>query len=94
MFILDFSWILVIYTVINIISFGLTIADKKRSINQDKRIRESYLLFWAIAFGAAGVMLAMFMVRHKTLKWPFFFGVPIALIQNLLVLWLIYINFF
>ncbi|MFH1667434.1 MAG: DUF1294 domain-containing protein [Candidatus Komeilibacteria bacterium] len=94
MFILDFSWILVVYAIINIISFSLTIADKKRSISNDKRIRESYLLFWAIAFGAAGVMLAMFLVRHKTLKWPFFFGVPIALIQNLLVLWLIYINFF
>jgi uncharacterized membrane protein YsdA (DUF1294 family) len=49
------------------------------------RIPEGLLFFMASAMGAAGVYLAMLTLRHKTRKWYFQIGIPLMIVQNLAV---------
>lgn len=88
-----FFILITIFLSINIFSFVLMLNDKTRSRKNDRRISEGVLLFCAICFGALGIFAGMFAFRHKTLKLMFVVGVPLALAQNLLVIYFLYLNF-
>jgi uncharacterized membrane protein YsdA (DUF1294 family) len=81
--------ILFIFSLINIFAFIYMGIDKARAISNKRRIKEAHLLFLAICFCAFGVLLGMLVFRHKIRKFYFFIGVPIALIENLSVLFVI-----
>jgi uncharacterized membrane protein YsdA (DUF1294 family) len=85
--------VLLIFVAINIFSFFLMLDDKKRARKEDRRISEGNLLFFAICFGALGIWLGMFVARHKTQKIIFILGVPLALLQNMLVCYFLYMQF-
>lgn len=53
--------------------------DKWRAKRGSSRIPEKTLLLLATFFGAAGALIAMQLVRHKTRKPKFRFGVPVLL---------------
>ncbi|PIT90593.1 MAG: DUF1294 domain-containing protein [Candidatus Komeilibacteria bacterium CG10_big_fil_rev_8_21_14_0_10_41_13] len=80
---------IIIFLIINIISFIYIALDKSRSIKNNDRTPEGVLFFLAICFGALGIWLGMYAFRHKIRKWYFVLGVPIILIQNILTVWLI-----
>lgn len=82
--------IILVVTLTNIFSFFLMLDDKKRARQEDRRISEGNLLFAAICFGAVGIWAGMFIARHKTQKLIFIIGVPLALLQNAAVLYLLY----
>ena len=86
-----FSLILFIYIIINLFSFSLMLSDKKKSRKDEMRISEGALLFAAICFGALGIWAGMYVSRHKTKKMIFVLGVPLALAQNLAVIYLLYL---
>lgn len=64
--------------------------DKKRAINGEFRIRESLFFILSLLGGALGAMLGMRYCRHKTKKPAFKILVPVFLLLNLSVLFLIY----
>lgn len=72
-------------TAINIYGFAIILIDKRLAIHKKRRISEKTLFIAAIAGGAAGVWLSMFMNRHKTRKPKFRYGIPVILVLNLLV---------
>ncbi|MCD4705028.1 DUF1294 domain-containing protein [bacterium] len=82
--------IIAIIVLINIISFILMILDKRRSILKNYRIKESHLFFLAICFGSVGVFLAMHIIRHKNRKWYFNFGIPLLIIQQMIIIYGMY----
>lgn len=82
----------IIFLAINIFSFLLMLDDKKRARQDDRRISEGDLLFAAICFGALGIWIGMFVARHKTQKLIFILGVPLAFLQNLAIVYLLYLN--
>jgi uncharacterized membrane protein YsdA (DUF1294 family) len=82
--------ILLVLLVINIISFFVVVIDKEKSRRGSQRISEGALFFWAAFFGGIGIYLGMFTVRHKTRKWYFYLGIPLMVIQNLCLLFLLY----
>ena len=82
--------ILGIVLVINIISFFVVVLDKDSARDQQRRISEGVLFFWAIMFGGIGIYLGMFSARHKTRKWYFYFGIPLIIVQNICCLYLLY----
>ncbi|MFA6897162.1 MAG: DUF1294 domain-containing protein [Patescibacteria group bacterium] len=86
-----FLSMLFIYIIINIFSFSLMLSDKKKSRKDEMRISEGALLFAAICFGALGIWAGMYVSRHKTKKMIFVLGVPLALVQNLAVIYLLYL---
>ncbi len=81
-----------IFLVINTIAFLIMLVDKIKSRNNTaKRISEGTLFFLASAFAALGVYLGMFTFRHKTQKWYFLIGIPLLIIQNSALIYLIFI---
>jgi uncharacterized membrane protein YsdA (DUF1294 family) len=87
-----FLILVTVFLIINIFSFFLMLDDKARSRKNNRRVSEGSLLFCAICFGALGIFVGMFVARHKTLKLMFIVGVPLALAQNLLVIYFLYLN--
>jgi uncharacterized membrane protein YsdA (DUF1294 family) len=65
--------------------------DKRKSIrgNGQKRTPEGIIFFFAAAFGSIGVYLGMLTFRHKTKKWYFQIGIPLLILQNLTLLYLV-----
>ena len=75
---------------LNVIAFILTGLDKYKSVDGQSRIPEIYLFFWAAIFGSLGVLVGMFLFRHKIRKWYFPVGVGIILIQQVTLVVLIF----
>ena len=56
---------------LNILSFALMMADKRRAVQRRRRVSERTLFISAACFGALGGTLAMWIGRHKYRKWYF-----------------------
>ena len=63
--------------IINLDSFLLMRADKRRAQSGRRRIPEAALFLVAVLGGSPGVMLAMKRYRHKTLYTSFTVGMPL-----------------
>lgn len=79
-----------IYSTMNIAAFVYMGLDKTQAINKGRRIPEARLLFLSICFCALGVWLGMSFFRHKTRKIYFVIGIPLALAENISLMYLIY----
>lgn len=79
-------YLVILYLAVNLFALIAMYADKRKAINEERRIPEGKLLFWAIAFGALGVLFGMWWFRHKIRTWYFYLGVPLALVENIIVL--------
>ena len=75
---------------INLYSFIITVFDKRQAKNDKPRVSEASLFFMSICFGALGVLIGMKFSRHKTKKMKFIIGIPLALIQNIVLFIFIY----
>jgi uncharacterized membrane protein YsdA (DUF1294 family) len=80
-----------VLAIINILAFAVMAYDKRlsRKGGDQDRIPEGTLFFMASAMGALGVYLGMLTLRHKTRKWYFQIGIPLLIIQNLAMVYLI-----
>lgn len=66
--------------VMNICTFFLYGADKRRAVLHRWRIPERVLIGAALIGGSFGALLGMRFFRHKTRHPKFFIGVPLAII--------------
>lgn len=83
--------ILIIYFVlINLIGFVLMGIDKRRAIKRRWRIPERKLFWTALLFGSIGVLIGMYVFRHKTRHLSFAIGIPAILVIQLLALSLLF----
>lgn len=88
----SYHYYIAVFLLINLVSFSIVIIDKMRSVKQGtERISEGLLFFMAAAFGALGVYAGMFFSRHKTRKWYFLIGIPLLVIENISLAYLIYL---
>lgn len=83
-------WPLLLFGLVNLYAFFLMLDDKRKARRNQARTSEGDLLFAAICLGALGIYLGMFVARHKTQKLIFLVGVPLALLENLALLYLLY----
>lgn len=60
-----------LYLVASFVTFSLYAFDKAAARRGARRISERTLIFFALACGWPGALLAMQFLRHKTLKVPF-----------------------
>ena len=63
----------------NVLSFGLMGADKRRARKGRRRIRERTLWSVSALSGALGGLLGMAVFHHKTRHWRFRVGMPALL---------------
>jgi uncharacterized membrane protein YsdA (DUF1294 family) len=73
----------------NLITFLVTSYDKAIAGKRKRRIPEKNLMWMAALMGSVGVYAAMKIFRHKTKHAKFKYGVPILLVLNLLVVYLV-----
>lgn len=79
-------WYLLLYlSIINLASFITFFIDKRKSIKNKWRIKESSLHLLSFAGGIYGSIAAMILFRHKNKKLKFCIITVIALIFNLFI---------
>jgi len=81
---------LIYLIIISIISIVLTIYDKIRALNHQKRIPERTLLFLALIGGAFFMYITMLLIRHKTRHHTFMSVLPIMIVVHIFILYGIY----
>lgn len=74
----------------NVITFIMMAVDKYKSMHNQWRISEQALLTSAFVMGGLGSLAGSIIFRHKTKKWKFRILLPVALLFNLSVIFLIW----
>ena len=77
---------LIIFLLINIVTFFVYYADKRKAQRGQWRIPESSLLLLAFFGGAVGAFLAMIIFHHKTRKLKFRLLVPVFMVIQLFLI--------
>ena len=83
--------------VINIVTFLVYGIDKRKAMSQRKvktkqgysRISEATLLMLAVIGGSIGALLGMKIWHHKTMHKKFKFGLPLILLAQIALIYLI-----
>ena len=89
------KYILALYLiVINITAFAMMGIDKKRAKKHEWRIPEARLFGAAFIGGGTGAVLGMYFFRHKTKHWYFVVGMPLIMILNFAIIYLLAIYCF
>lgn len=70
---------------INAAGLLLMLIDKKRAAKNRWRIPEASLLTIAAAGGSIGVLVGIYLFRHKTKRPKFFIGVPMIIAAQALI---------
>lgn len=70
---------------INAAALVLMRADKIRAKKKLWRIPEATLLLFALVGGSIGILLGMYLFRHKTLHLKFTAGVPVILAGQIIL---------
>ena len=92
---IKFLIVILVFTIINISAFVIMLIDKIKSAKQgSERISEGMLFFMAAAFGSLGIYAGMFVCHHKTRKWYFIVGIPLLILQNFAIVYLVYSNIY
>ena len=83
-------WVLLGYLgLINLMTFAVYGADKRRAKRDKRRVPEKTLFLLALIGGSVGAFAGMRIFRHKTRHWYFVWGIPaILLAQIALAAWL------
>lgn len=75
---------------INLVTFAVYGADKRRARRGGWRVPEKTLFLLPLLGGSVGALLGMRVFRHKTKHWYFVWGVPAILLAQLaLAVWLL-----
>ncbi|MBQ7584227.1 MAG: DUF1294 domain-containing protein [Lachnospiraceae bacterium] len=74
---------------INFITFAAFGTDKWKAASHRWRISEATLLGLCFTGGSVGGLLGMYLFRHKTRKPAFFAGIPLMIIIQIAVFFLI-----
>lgn len=88
------TWLYVLagyLVLINVITFAVYGADKRRARKDRWRVPERTLFLLAVLGGSLGALLGMHVFHHKTKHWYFRLFIPLILLLQIavpVVLWL------
>lgn len=77
---------------INFIAFLVFGADKKRAKKKQWRIPEKTLFLLALLGGSAGAAFGMLFFRHKTKHAAFTIGIPLIILSQFILAYLLYLR--
>ncbi len=81
-----FIFLFIVWNTIVFLIYGI---DKRNAIKNKKRISEKTLLILSFLLGSVGSAIAMNSFRHKTKHLKFNILVPISLIVNIFIIYLL-----
>lgn len=86
---------LIYFLVISFITAVVTVYDKKAAKSRPKhRVPEKVLFLLALCGGSVAELLVMLKIRHKTKHKRFMIGLPLIIVVQVVVIWLILIQEF
>ena len=77
-------------SLLNILSLIIMIHDKKNAKNHKWRVSEATLITISLLGGSIGILMGMYIFRHKTNHLKFTLGIPLILLLNLFLYVFIY----
>ena len=81
---------IIYFLAISVITAVVTVYDKKASKSRPKhRVPEKVLFLLALLGGSAAELLVMLKIRHKTKHKRFMMGLPLIIVVQVVVIWLI-----
>ena len=84
------EYILIYFVAISLITSIITFYDKKAAKNWTKhRVPEKLLFLLAILGGSLAEYLTMLKIRHKTKHKRFMIGLPLIMVLQVVIIWLI-----
>ena len=84
------GWLAVYLAVINLATFIVYGADKRRARKGKWRVPEKTLFLLPLLGGSVGALLGMRVFHHKARHWYFVWGIPAILLAQLaLAVWLL-----
>ena len=83
------EYFLIYLLIMNASSFNLMRVDKHRAKNHLWRVPELTLMLNALVGGSVGILVGMYVFRHKTRHSAFRWGIPLFLIAHAVILWLL-----
>lgn len=78
------------FLILNIVGFAMMGIDKRKAIKGAFRIPEATLFIVALIGGSMGSILGMYTFRHKTRKRRFVYGMPLILLLQVALLFLLF----
>jgi len=83
------NYLYIYLIVINLIGFITMYSDKKKSERRQWRVPEARLFGIAIILGSIGILSGMYVFHHKTKHMKFVLGIPIILIMQIMLVFLV-----
>lgn len=77
-------------SLLNILSLIIMVHDKKNAKNHKWRVSEATLITISLLGGSIGILMGMYIFRHKTNHLKFTLGIPLILLLNLFLYVFIY----
>ena len=87
------EYFLIYLLIMNASSFNLMRVDKHRAKNHLWRVPELTLMLNALVGGSVGILVGMYVFRHKTRHLKFTLGVPLILAVQVPAVWML-LHFF
>ena len=85
-------YFLVYLAIVSFVSIILTVVDKSKAKKRKFRIPEAVLFLFAILGGSAAMYLTMCLIRHKTQKNRFVFGIPLIFFLQCAIVYYSYVK--
>ena len=84
------SWAVAWLVAVSMTAVALTVWDKSRARQRAWRVPERTLWLVATLGGAAATYVTMLLIRHKTLHRRFMWGLPLLLLCQIAVVYLLW----
>ena len=84
---MKFLYIYLIF--INLVAVIVTVHDKVAAVRGRWRVKERTLLLIAALGGSPAMLLTMLLIRHKTRKMKFMVGIPLIIVLQLVIVYLV-----
>ncbi len=75
--------------IMNLTGFALMGIDKQKARKKAWRIPEATLFLFALCGGSIGSIIGMYAFRHKTKHWYFVIGMPLILVLQLVLIYML-----
>lgn len=79
------EYIIVAFLFVNFIAILATYIDKKHAKFGIQRVPERVLWFLGAVGGAAGMLMTMHMIHHKTRHKNFMIGLPLLMVAHIII---------
>ncbi len=88
------TYLLIYLSIISVFAFIITVFDKVRAMRGGWRVKEATLVFVSALGGSVVMLLTMLLIRHKIRKKKFMVGIPLIIVAQLALAFVIWRVFY